>query len=1556
MAAEEELSYSVRMKVAEEDIRNLKAELSQVTKAIEQQGDVISASLEDSFGNIQGMVGKVASLVGVGFGIEQVKAFAQQVFNVRSKMQDLNSTMTTFLGSEEKAAKFTEELSNYAYWNMFEFDELAEASSELMAYGTKTEEIIGVLDQLSNVASGTKRSIGELTAMYNRAKSQGFLDSRQMLSLASMTGSTPQQLKELAGEADKAQLSFDGLTIALEKLTGEGGKFNNLMLNQMDNLSASYGQLQDNITNMMNEIGENLQDYFKGTIDFAGKMVENYEKIGIAIGTLIAIYGEYKAVLMVTNALQKASVYVEAGKKLADNIKLVMMFRKELGLLTAAQQAFNLKAMANPYVLLAGAVIGVTTAILGLAKATEDNRTESEKINDTYNDTVRGIEDQTRVAKKYLAILEDETASLQSQKEAREELNKMNLFKGQNEDGDVINKAFDKSVLTASIEDLKNYVNEAERIIKEGASVIRKEDYEMKKASKLNDIINADRLGSQKKEIDKAVKSYNELAEGQYKLREEEIRALPTIDAKTKAIEAEKEALFENDYVLINQINHLNAKKKLDNDEVKQLKALYTQYESNAAIMKHYDKLLQEINADRLEQEKGDVTLSELPKKLREQETKVEAARKKYAQTGKKQDKDEFEREKSSLDNMMKLYQAYTNKKWVLDKDYYKTVLELQKDNARAWEELENSKIKKKGELARKQLKIELASIDEQEREFRRNNNGRTSGTFSEQKNIVTANFEQKRDEAGHDILKNLNEVVKNNTFYASENERVLEDIKNQTKESLKSIEEEWENYASFFDNPDNIPTDKIEAYGKAIKSIETKGRLEENNFILTQQKSFIEQYMEQYRQFKEDIKNINENSSLSSDEKSRQIEQLAKIYNFDQGILSKLLVGVGGEEGLKSIIDEVMNTTLDEVLNKYYELDAEINALLQEKENNNGILDEEKQQQLQNLQLRISATQKRISQLKGEVGKVNKEFDKLKYAGEIFNEIRKGVSSVEDALGDEIPESVKNIISSIDNLTSSLLEALEKFSEVGDSVVDVVSKTTEGAETLVETSGEAMKTTSESVSRALQTIETASVILAIIGAVIKVINAIKDAVISQQKAQEESLAKAKKFKTEMQKIEFEKTLESSKNSNIFGSLYDPKSAEESLKKAKENIAENYQDIAKFNQKQAKDIAKHEKTMNVVRSIFNPIGNYVANAEDLKKDIATLGIGALFGPAGIAVAAIANTTRQIVDGTKEQNRALAEAKKSLEDYSKQIDLIQVKTKDKSGFAEFFGAKDEWSSLEDFAKKLGVELKDATTGEYNLDALKLISETYKDELGKAKDLIDAYVQAQEGLQQVIQAQNDYYEDIFGDLSTSIVDYFWDMYTGSEDAMEALEDSFGSMLIKMVKQSAITSIIQPMLDKLMADMKDENGLFKSEDEMTAILGDFFQNIDVMKDSVFTALDSIATVASQYGIDIKEGADKLATATAGGFESMSQDTAEELNGRFTALQIYGYELNQNVATISMDMKQVANIQSDIRYQLELNQDVMQDMMQNVREINANTSHLLQMKNDLATIKSRL
>lgn len=169
---------------------------------------------------------------------------------------------------------------------------------------------------------------------------------------------------------------------------------------------------------MLNEIGSSQQNVFVSGVNLLTTMVEHYDVFLNAILSVAAAYGTYKAALMAVWVVEKA-------RNLTESIRLIMMFRKELGLLTAAQQAFNITAWANPYVLLAAAIIGVVTALVLYTDSTSNAEKAQEKLNEDSDAFRQKLEEERQAIDECINIIRDKTETDYAQIAAYERLKKL---------------------------------------------------------------------------------------------------------------------------------------------------------------------------------------------------------------------------------------------------------------------------------------------------------------------------------------------------------------------------------------------------------------------------------------------------------------------------------------------------------------------------------------------------------------------------------------------------------------------------------------------------------------------------------------------------------------------------------------------------------------------------------------------------------------------------------------------------------------------------------------------------------------------------------------------------------------------------------------------------------------------------------------------------------------------------------------------------------------------------------------------------------------------------
>ena len=161
------------------------------------------------------------------------------------------------------------------------------------------------------------------------------------------------------------------------------------------------------------------------------------------------------------------------------------------------------------------------------------------------------------------------------------------------------------------------------------------------------------------------------------------------------------------------------------------------------------------------------------------------------------------------------------------------------------------------------------------------------------------------------------------------------------------------------------------------------------------------------------------------------------------------------------------------------------------------------------------------------------------------------------------------------------------------------------------------------------------------------------------------------------------------------------------------------------------------------------------------------------------------------------------------------------------------------------------------------------------------------EAQGYIRQIVEAENDIKETTeremenatgisFESFSDDILESLYDVEKGAEDIADDIAEYMRKALIKAmyVKQ------YEPEMRKWYEMWAEATGDGEIDPEEQAAL-------DNLKNSIIQGAESgAAAINAQFGT----GSTTEQESTVGGFETMSQDAASELNGRFTALQIAG------------------------------------------------------------------
>lgn len=326
----------------------------------------------------------LATGAGTLFTVQMATQFSKQIAQVRGEFQQLEVAFETMLQSKEKADALMAQVVDTAAKTPFDLQGVANGAKQLLAYGVASEEVNDTLIRLGDIAAGLSIPLNDLVYLYGTTMTQGRLftqDLRQFqgrgIPLADELAKQFGVTKDAVGELVTAgKVGFPEVQKAIIAMTSEGGKFNNLMAKQSQTITGQISNLEDSISQMFNEIGKASEGAISGAIGLASSLVENYEKVGRIIASLVTTFGAYKAAVIAVTAVEK----IQAVARLAA-IKNTTLLQVATGALTKKMGLLNAVMKANPYVLAATALIGLGTAVWALS----DHTTAAEKAQKRYN-------------------------------------------------------------------------------------------------------------------------------------------------------------------------------------------------------------------------------------------------------------------------------------------------------------------------------------------------------------------------------------------------------------------------------------------------------------------------------------------------------------------------------------------------------------------------------------------------------------------------------------------------------------------------------------------------------------------------------------------------------------------------------------------------------------------------------------------------------------------------------------------------------------------------------------------------------------------------------------------------------------------------------------------------------------------------------------------------------------------------------------------------------------------------------------------------------------------
>lgn len=288
---------------------------------------------------------------------------------------DFEQTETAFevlIGDADKARQKIAELQQFAASTPFNFANVADLSKRLMAYEVTADELIPTMTILGNIAAGVgKDKLPQLVLAFGQVKSATRLTGAELRQfteagvpliseLAKHFGTTSAEIKKMV---ENGKVGFKDVEKALQNLTGEGGRLNNMMQRQAGTLLGMFSNLVDNLQILAIEVGKRgllgkAKEFLTGMIRF---LETNRKQIIDNLQYAVELLIEGMAGLI---ALGKGAWNVFSGlaQAVGGTRKALEILGKTLLFLAGARMFFLLGKLSI-------GIAGVAKAVLGIGNA-----------------------------------------------------------------------------------------------------------------------------------------------------------------------------------------------------------------------------------------------------------------------------------------------------------------------------------------------------------------------------------------------------------------------------------------------------------------------------------------------------------------------------------------------------------------------------------------------------------------------------------------------------------------------------------------------------------------------------------------------------------------------------------------------------------------------------------------------------------------------------------------------------------------------------------------------------------------------------------------------------------------------------------------------------------------------------------------------------------------------------------------------------------------------------------------------------------------------------------
>lgn len=262
----------------------------------------------------------------------------------------------TLLGDANAGKKYADQLRGTDAAALYGTATVNEAAKSMISFGISSDTAINTVKQLGDIAGGDAQKLGSLSLAFAQISASGKLSGQDLMQLVNagfnpleeISKKTGKSIGQLKDEMAKGAISSQDVAEAIASATGEGGKFNGMLQNIMNNT------LQGKMAVMQGKFDDIKAKLFELALPIVDKLIPVITKL---TDTLIPLAENVVAPLLTF---------------IADNFDTILYLAECIGAVvlaikiwTGAQWLLNIALNANPI----GAIIMAIVALIAVVTA-----------------------------------------------------------------------------------------------------------------------------------------------------------------------------------------------------------------------------------------------------------------------------------------------------------------------------------------------------------------------------------------------------------------------------------------------------------------------------------------------------------------------------------------------------------------------------------------------------------------------------------------------------------------------------------------------------------------------------------------------------------------------------------------------------------------------------------------------------------------------------------------------------------------------------------------------------------------------------------------------------------------------------------------------------------------------------------------------------------------------------------------------------------------------------------------------------------------------------------